>query len=196
MLTAGAPTADGSTTDRYLRMEGEPEVYAASSYTLDQIRVDGSRLIGPDPLKVESAAFDRLAVTVPGREMAVPLQEGRWDGLEDYLQALKAFRVVQVYGLPDRAKPGLAAPYRIELTGKQEQDTRTVACEAPVADDADQIVCINQRNAIPFMVTRATFQSLFERLERLEQPTSESQAIPPPADTETPNETSSPEETP
>lgn len=175
VLTVGAPTAEGS-TDRYLRVEETPEVYAVSGYTLDRIKVDGSRFIGEDPLNVGNAKYDTLTVAVPGKEATAAIEKDRWTGLDEYLQALKTFRVAKTQGLPDRAKADMATPYRLTLSGGSE--SLTIACEAPVTDETNEIACINRRNAIPFLVDRPTFQAVFERLERLEHPAPASQQPP------------------
>ncbi len=167
VLTVGAPTAEGS-TDRYLRVEAAPDVYVASSYILDRIKVDGSRFLAEDPLSVGEARYDTLTVTTPGKEATVAIQKDHWPGVDQYLQALKTFRVARAQGLPDRTKTELKTPYQLTVSGGAE--SLTVACEAPVTAETDEIVCINRQNAVPFLIARPTFQAVFERLERLEQP--------------------------
>lgn len=176
VLTVGAPTAEGS-TDRYLRVEEASEVYAVSGYTLDRIKVDGSRFIGEDPLRVGEAKYATLTVTTPGKEATVAVQKDRWAGLDEYLQALKTFRVAKTQGLPDRAKTELKTTHQITLSGGGSEHL-TIACEAPVTAETNEIVCINRKNAIPFTIDRSTFQAVFERLERLEQPAPASQQSP------------------
>jgi hypothetical protein len=185
LLTVGAPTAEAS-TDRYLRVEGAPDVYAVSGYTLDRIKVDGSRFIGEDPLNVGAAKHDTLTVTVPGNEATAAIQKDRWAGLDEYLQALKTFRVSKTQELPDRAKTELNTPYQLTLSGGSE--SLTIACEAPVTAETNEIVCINRKKAIPFIVDRPTFQAVFERVERLERPAPAPQE--PPAAASGPSETS------
>jgi len=113
---------------------------------------------------------------VPGKEATIAIQKDRWAGLDEYLQALKTFRVAKVSGLPDRAKSELKTPCQFTLSGGSEH--LTIACEAPMTTETNEIVCINRENAIPFTVDHPTFQAVFERLERLEQPAPASQQSP------------------
>jgi hypothetical protein len=169
VLTVGGVKA-GSTDDRHLKVSDIPQVFHAARDALERIKVEESRFIRQDPLEIEDGARQALRVETPDTSVSLALGDARWPGLDEYLQGLQAFRVSQVNGLAARAAAATMMPYRIEVSGAQPQDTAGVACEKPEDESTDQILCRNEQRNLPFLINRATFQSLFTRLERLDRP--------------------------
>lgn len=180
VVTVGA-LKSGSTTDRSVKLDGVQEIYTVSSSTLDRLKMDGSRWIREDPLKVVGMTAGTLTVEVPGKQVTRSLTDERSEGLTQYLDSLKTFRVSQADHLPPRTDASAPLTHRLTLQGETQGETPaeslTIACEAPKDAEANTISCVNERNQLPFLIERYTFTSVFEGLERLDQP-----LLPPPAE--------------
>lgn len=163
ILTAGAAKSD-SIDVRYVKISASPAVYYAPRYTLEKIKPDEGRFIAANPLGIDKIKLDKLTVHTPAEEISVTPKQESWPGLDEYLDLLKGLYLSKISSGEKTGGPG--GKYWLEVQSEGKAALRLV-CDRPVDAKSKEALCANSTNPVPFTITEATFQNLFEHPDRL-----------------------------
>jgi|GEM_PF-989417 len=167
ILSAGNP-ANGKSAERYVRVSGSNSIFRVPEQTLKQIKPEESRFIRSNPLAIgEISGITGLSVKTPQAKYSLSPKEKSWPGLENYISALKSFRVSKTK-FSDRDKQK-KREYQIEV--KQDGNPSVkLSCGSLEGEEKEVSFCVNEENKKGFFVSKPVFQSLFEDLDGLRPP--------------------------
>ncbi|OGX04160.1 MAG: hypothetical protein A3G87_08945 [Omnitrophica bacterium RIFCSPLOWO2_12_FULL_50_11] len=160
-----------SEADAYpIQVSTEPVVFQLSKYYFENLDIDDSKFFRDNPLQVEPDQVEKLVIHTPKQEMSFEPKQKTWEGLTNYLNDLKTFRVDRMlFDAREKKKVGPEGEnwIKIQLVGKAAQfldvgelitkDTKTYAASIRGTDH-------------PFAIDDSMFQKLFGNLDRLATP--------------------------
>lgn len=169
-VVVSAAALDSKTNAHPVQVSGEPVVFHVSKYYLENVDVDDSRFFADNPFQVEADKVEKLVVRTGKVQFSVKPKEKKWQGLEDYLNDLKNFKVERLlFDAAERKKVESPGNFWLEVQ-REGGPLQTLDAGALVSEAKKEYAALKRNTSQPFAISESIFKQLFENLDRLTEP--------------------------
>lgn len=169
-IVVTAAAADPKTNTHTVQVSTEPAVFQVAKYQLENLDIDDSRFFADNPFKVEAGKIEKLVVRAGKAQLSFKPKEKKWQGLENYLNDLKNFKVERLlFDAEEQKKVSSPGGFWIEIQ-REGEPLQTLDAGALISQASKEYAALKRNTFQPFAISESVFKQLFENLERLAEP--------------------------
>ncbi len=167
-ILIAAGNEDPETQGIFMQVSNKPVVYVFPKYYFGSVDVDDSQFFADNPLAVDPEKSEKIFVHAPSGEVVISPKEDQRDVVKQYLDKLKALRVMKLSFDPAKKIDASSGQlYWIEIKREGVPETAFLYVEGRVLEGGREFLAAKKGDAQPFVISENTFKDLFGNIDAL-----------------------------